>query len=249
MYSTNVYYYIPRQIVVLNVGNSPRRYNTVYAKPLTLHKGVDNVIQFQIINQDQRPVDITGKDIIFRFLNYNGTEVLVKKLLNNTLPMTGITQLELGAADVEDFDAQEGFYSLEIPVNDFDMPVFVDATSGARGKMSLVNSVLPAFVPSISVTIPGHTTPNLGDPPVTYYSSQINTMDNSILTVQQKFTGFTGTMNLEGSTTGVDWYDITEATEYDNITVTEGLTITGFHPYIRIKYVSTSGTVDNILVR
>ena len=33
----------------------------VYAKPLTLNKGVDNKIQFQFLNQEQKPVDITGK--------------------------------------------------------------------------------------------------------------------------------------------------------------------------------------------
>jgi hypothetical protein len=38
----------------------------VYAKPLTLNKGVDNRIQFQFLNQEQKPVDITGKSITCR---------------------------------------------------------------------------------------------------------------------------------------------------------------------------------------
>ena len=61
MYSTQVFVYTQRQIVVLLSGYSPRSYMPQYAKPLTLHKGVDNQIQFQFLNQQQKPVDITGK--------------------------------------------------------------------------------------------------------------------------------------------------------------------------------------------
>ena len=60
MYSTSVSYYIPRQTVVLYSGSSPRSYQTVYAKNLKIHKGIDNTLQFQFINQDQKPVDLPG---------------------------------------------------------------------------------------------------------------------------------------------------------------------------------------------
>ena len=46
MFSTQVFIYTQRQIVVLLSGYSPRSYMPQYAKPLTLHKGVDNQIQF-----------------------------------------------------------------------------------------------------------------------------------------------------------------------------------------------------------
>ncbi len=279
MYSTQVYNYIPRQIVVLNIGSSPRRYNTVYAKPLTLHKGVDNVIQFQFINQEEKPVDITSavtspNQITFRFISYDGTEVLLQKALtpswtgNTTnLNLTGILELRVTSGEVEDIDPQSGSYSLEIPrtirgngtvgttTTTFDMPVFVDANSGARGKLTLVDSVLPSHVPSMEVTIPSHSTPDPSSPPVTYYSSTVDTSANPVLTVQQNFTDFIGNVQLQGSTTGTDWYTITSPVEYDSNsyigsnTISSGTTIVGFHPYVRLKYVSTDGTVDKILAR
>ena len=79
MYSTSVFYYVQRNIVVLLSGYSPRRYMPVYAKPLTLHKGVDNQIQFQFLNQEQKPVDITGKSITCRILNYTGNDATTGK--------------------------------------------------------------------------------------------------------------------------------------------------------------------------
>ena len=183
-----------------------------------LHKGVDNKLQFQFLNQEQKPVDITGKDITCRIINYNGTEVLIKKGLTLELPATGIAYLELTAAELEDIPAQKCHYSLEIPVGEFDYPVFVDPAAGARGDINIVNSVLPSFVPSESVTIPtGQPFPNLDannsiDNALpnanTYYSSIINTQDNPILTLQAHYFEFNGDVTVEGTTSqqGSDWF-------------------------------------------
>jgi len=157
----------------------------VYAKPLTLNKGVDNKIQFQFLNQEQKPVDITGKSITCRILNYTGTQVLIRKALNLDFALTGIASLNLNAADIEDIDAQRAYYSLEIPVGEFDYPVFVDSNAGARGDMNIVNSVLPSFVPSQSVSIPtGQPFPNIsnssGNTNLVYDTSIINTQSNPV---------------------------------------------------------------------
>jgi len=259
-YSTAVFVYTQRQIVVLLSGNSPRAFMPVYAKTLNLHKGVDNKIQFQFLNQEQKPVDITGKTITCRIINYNGTEVLITRALTLELPLTGIAYLHLNAADLEDIDAQRCYYSLEIPVGEFDYPVFVDPAAGARGDINILNSVLPSFVPSEIVTIPtGQPFPNL-DPtnsttnPLsnanTYYTSIINTQDNPILTLQAHYTDFNGDVAIQGSTTqlNADWYEISTF-EYSNINTTKGYTIKGFHPFVRMVFTSNAGVVTNILAR
>lgn len=228
----------------------------VYAKPLTLHKGVDNQIQFQFLNQEQKPVDISGKDITCRIISYDGSEVLLSKALTLQLPYTGIAALIVNAAEIEDIDAQKAHYSLEIPVGEFDYPVFVDQNAGARGVMNIVNSILPAFVPSQPISIPtGQPFPNLN--PVansnsvanTYYSSVINTTDNPILTLQARYTDYYGNIVIEGSTiVDGDWYPI-EVHSYANTTDTYGYTVHGYHPYIRMQFVSNVGIVTNILAR
>lgn len=255
MYSTSVFYYIQRQIVVLLSGYSPRRYMPVYAKPLTLHKGVDNQIQFQFLNQEQKPIDITGKEITCRILNYAGNELLLQKALTLQLPATGIAALILNAADLENIDAQKCYYTLEIPVAEFDFPVFVDQNAGARGDLNIVNSVLPSFVPSQSVSIPtGQIFPNTGNVSnsnsVTYFSSTITTSDNPILTIQTQYTGYYGNVLIEGSTIiDGDWYPILVDADLANVTETKGYTFNGFHPYVRMTFTSNSGIVTNILAR
>jgi hypothetical protein len=231
----------------------------VYAKPLTLHKGVDNMIQFQFLNQEQKPVDITGKEISCRIISYDGSEVLFRKALTPQFAANGIAALITNAADLEDIDAQQGHYSLEIPVGDFDFPVFVDQNAGARGDMNIVNSVLPAFIPSSHITIPtGQPFPNLDSnnsianalPNAnTYYTSVINTEDNPILSIQAHYTQFNGDVTIEGSTiVSGDWYPITTTT-YSNVTDTFGYTVRGFHPYVRMVFTSNTGAVTNILAR
>lgn len=256
MYSTSVFVFTQRQIVILLSGFSARKYMPVYAKPLTLHKGVDNQIQFQFLDQEQKPVNITGKSITCRIISYDGTEVLLQKALTLQLPATGIAALILNASDIEDIPAQKAYYSLEIPVGEFNYPVFVDQNAGARGDLNIVNSVLPSFIPSMPITIPtGQPFPNLNPnansntTANTYYTSVINTENNPILTLQAQYSEYYGNVIIEGSTiVDNDWYPITTEA-YSNLSDTKGYTVTGYHPYIRMVFTSNVGVVTNILSR
>ncbi len=255
MYATSVFVYTQRQTVVLLIGNSPRKYMPVYAKPLTLNKGVDNRIQFQFLNQEQKPVDITGKSITCRILNYTGTEVLLRKALDLDFALTGIASLKVNAADIEGIDAQRAYYSLEIPVGEFDYPVFVDANAGARGDMNIVNSVLPSFVPSQTVTIPtGQAFPNIsnssGNTNLVYDTSIINTQSNPVLTIQTRYDEYYGNVAILGSSiVDGDFYVIQADDDLANVTETRGYTIHGYHPFVKVEFTSNSGAVTNILAR
>ena len=228
----------------------------VYAKPLTLHKGVDNQIQFQFLNQEQKPIDITGKEITCRVLNYEGNTILIQKALTLQLAATGICALLLNAADLENIEAQKCYYTLEIPVNSFDFPVFVDQNAGARGVMNIVNSVLPNFVPSYFITIPtSQAFPNTnqnnnGNSNLTYFSSVLSTSNNPILTIQTEYIEYYGNTTIQGSSiVDNNWYDIVTTEEVSNVTQTVGYIIQGFHPYIRMQFTSNAGAVANILTR
>lgn len=260
---TPVYLYNQRQyVVLLELSASAKiRYETVYAKELILNRGVDNVLEFALMNQEQKPVNITGKEITARILNYDGSEILIQKACTPILPVTGITSLIITAEELDSITHQQCYYSLEIPVDSFDKPVFVDSAGGARGVIRIVNSVLPRFVASENVTIPTHPHPETGTPR-TYYSSIIKTDEDNIVTIQTSLHNFTGSIQLQGSTLQ-DFsysYDITYPTNYVTQTGEVGITIDGYHPFIRIKIVNDgsppastsgvlSGDVSRILVR
>lgn len=253
---TQVYLYNQRQLVVL-LERSPvgaqRSYEKVYSKDLIISRGVDNLLEFSFINQNQKPVNISGKDITCRILNADGNTILIQKTLTPVLPVTGLTSLSLTKDDIENINTQYCYYSLEIPVDTFDYPVFVDSQGGARGVIRIVNSVLPSFVPSKNVTIPSHVpplgaagsqNPEVAPPgsgqPVTYFSSYINTAEAPVLSLQVTFNNFTGNVQWQGSTLEDFslWYPIDAPTSYTAETITDGFNLQGYHPFVRMMIVN-----------
>lgn len=250
MYSTIVYHYIPRQIVVINIGNSPRRYQNVYSKTLKLHKGVDNKLQFQFLNQEQKPIDVTGKEITMRLISYDGSMILYKKTLTPTLALNGLAEFTISSSDLSIMNPQKCYYSLEFPDSGFDLPVFMDNDSGARGVVNIVDSILPQRSQAQIITIPDHApVVNSG---ITYVSSVFTGNDNPVLSMQLYYTNYLGSVSIQGSTTGTssdtEWYDILSYS-YTNETATHGYVITGYHPYLRVKFMSGRGSVDKILAK
>lgn len=249
MYSTEIYQYIPKQLVVVDIGSSPRRYENVYAKTLKLHKGSDSRLQFQFLNQEQKPVDITGKEITFRLISYDNSTILLQKSLVNTLSLTGIAELRVNADNLSDITAQKCYYSLELPDElGFNVPGLIDKNSTGRGDIDIVNSVYPVRIPANHLTVLHDTTD--GMPAGMYNSSTLTTQYRSKITLQVSYDGYVGMATIQGSTNGTShWYTIEEFEYVDPVTGSEGHAITGYHPYIRIMFESTVGNVTNILAR
>ena len=265
-YTTSVYTYTVRQIVVVLSGTSPRKYMPVYSKSLTLNKGVDNQLQFQFLNQEQKPVDLSAiatanQQISFRAINSDGTAILLRKALTPVLDVNGIFVLNTTAAEIEDIVSQQCYYSLEWPSGNLNLPVFVDSKAGARGDLHIVDSVLPSFVPSETVTIPtDQSVPganaNANSEALTFFSSVINTQDNPILTTSIDYANYVGNLTIQGSTlVDADYYDIGNVYQYGNAANGEvesntiGYTINGYHPYIRLKFEANVGNIVTILAR
>lgn len=248
MYSTSVYNYTPKYQVVLFEGDSPRRYQIVYAKNLTLNKGVDNRIQFQFLNQEQKPIDLTGKQITFRFINSDGTSVDIQKTVNVTLALKGLANLTVTQAELMQIDAQIGSFSLDIVEGNLVLPIFTNSEADARGVCQVMDSILPKHIPSTNVTIPSHG--EISNSGTTYYSSVLGLNGSSKITLQAKLSNYSGNINVLGSTNvDADWYTIESLGNFTAETNTLGTTITGFHPYIQLQFTSTGGNIEHILAR
>jgi len=264
-YTTSVYTYTVRQVVVVLSGTSPRKYMPVYSKPLTLNKGVDNQLQFQFLNQEQKPVDLSSiatanQQISFRAINSDGDKVLLRKALTAVLDVNGIFVLNTTAAEIENIASQKCYYSLEWPSGNLNLPVFVDSKAGARGDLNIVDSILPSFVPSQAVTIPNDqtfpsNTANANSDAVTYFSSIINTQDSPVLTTSLDYANYVGNVTIQGSTL-IDsgFYDINSfrygnAANGNSESGTIGYTINGYHPFIKLKFEANVGNIVTILAR
>jgi hypothetical protein len=221
----------------------------VYSKNLKLHKGSDSRLQFQFLNQEEKPINITGKEITFRLISYDNNKVLLQKSLVNTLSLTGICELRINENDLSGLNTQKCFYSLELPDElGYSVPALMDKNNTGRGIIEIVNSIYPASISSKELSILNDTS---NDPVAgVYYSSVLATNYSRHNTIQLVYNIYRGTTYIMGSTTGTnEWFAIDSYTYSDPVTGSEQFSINGIFPYIQIKFESTIGTVEKILVR
>lgn len=266
MYSTTVYLYQQITKVLLvdtSGGYFTARYDPVYAKQLTVNKGVDNVLLFEFINQEEKPVNITGSQFVFRLLNQTGDQLLLEKPMVTLSAPLGRVKVVLDNADTINITAQPGSYSIERTAGDYVQAAYVDANSGARADCNIVDSILPSFVPSRELTIPtiyGKAQQLVPGPtnwpdwalypqPVNttqlteFYSSQIPTNGQALTTVKMDLDHFTGTVKFQAAQDYESvWYDVTQSWEFLDETSTQYFNVIGFHPLIRAAFNNSLGS-------
>ena len=269
MYSTTAYIYqqIQRILLIDTAGVGEvfvRRWQPVYAKKLTINKGVDNVILFEFINQDQKPVNITGSALMFRLINLEGDVQLLEKEMVILSAASGRAKVTLSAADTTELPTEPASYSIDRTSGNLTEAVFVDAQAQARADVDIQDSVLPEFVPSHTVTIPTIYGPEiyinpvfagnypdwaLNPPPVgnvqpnpERYSSFIPTTGASLTTFQFTMDHFTGNIKAQAAENYESvFYDVSNISVYLNKTGTEYINVLGYHPLLRLAVNSYSG--------
>lgn len=261
MYSTTAYLYQQIQTVLLvdiTGAYFDRRWNPVYAKNLKLNLGVDNVILFQFLNQDQKPVNISGATFTFRIISQNGENLLYAKELVSLSNTLGRAKVTIPSADTLQFQAQPASWSIEISSGVLNQAVFVDDYSGARGDIDIVDSVLPAFVASEILTIPSQAPDSS-----IYYTSTVTTEGTRLTTFQIDPVDFTGTLQVQGASDAVayttEWYNVNfeylatgntvSELEFTNTFSRFGINVEGFHPYIRLAFGVSNGNISAITYR
>jgi len=269
MYSTTAYLYqqITRVLLIDTADGETftYRYDPVYAKQLTINKGVDNVLLFEFINQEQKPVNITGSTFLFRVINTAGSTLLIQKPMVTLNAPLGRAKVTLTGPELLELLAEPATYSITRSSGNLTEAVFTDAQSGARAPINVVDSVFPQFVPSVPLTIPttklsaqgsadGTSFQNYpgadwywgGNPNgANYWSSFLNTEyyssfikpQNAITTIQMTLDGYTGTIKAQAAQ---DYeavpYNVTESTTYYNHTGTVYLNVIGWYPLLRLCF-------------
>jgi hypothetical protein len=242
MYSTTAYLYQQKQKVLLidtsGVGETfLRRWQPVYSKKLKIHRGVDNVILFEFVNQDQKPVNITGSTVTFRLISTNGNILLLSKDLEILSATTGRAKVTLLSTELDNLDAQPVGWSLErnTVTGTLYEPVFTDDYSGGRGTADIVDSVYPAFVPSEIMTVPTHKEQGI-DNPNRLHTSTAYVTGRELVTFQFEFDNFSGNVKAQGSKTQLGpWYDIGSQQQYINRELRDYWNIEGYHNYLRFE--------------
>jgi len=205
---------------------------------------------FEFINQDQKPVNITGSTFRFRLLNQAGDKLLVEKDMTVLSSSLGRVKVVLDTADTIEIVAQPGSYSIERTQGNYVQAAFTDDNAGARADCNIVDSVLPEFMASQPVSIPTINGKNSWPQPgpisrnylTEYYSSHIDTTGASLTTIKYDLEHYTGTLKVQAAQDYESvWVDVTESREYFDESGTFYINVVGFHPLLRLAINNSQG--------
>jgi hypothetical protein len=267
MQKISSYLYSNRVILLADLAGFTVEYTNVYQRNLKIYNGIDNTIEFDIKNADQKRIDLTTLPQI----ELNVMDVRGKALENSPYTVTptalkGIATVTIPQDDLDELSNQYLKYSVTaVNTAGADVLLYADTKFGAVGTIELVGDALPTFRDdrvyehfTQEIDLNGNVTNHTPAIATKFYEAEpTKTFDFDI-----DVTGFIGTIYLEGtenSTISVNSY--LDATPIRTITTTVATTTTinfndvdvGNYNYFRVtwkngNYNSAFGTVDKITV-
>ena len=249
------------------------RYRKVYNRNLKIHLGVDNRIDFQLRNSDQKSVSIDNTYLVFNIVDHDSQELIYQKdciKLSDDLSknLKGRYYITLTRDELLSFDPGAYQYSIVIETRTYIDEVnytvdsksitYTDSQYDAIGIIEVIGDVYGNIIESTVVREFNYVNPFTqgSDVPKWYESSIIDahpqtTTPQSIHTFQIYLTNYQGSVIIQGSTepqgaTPHKWIDLETISPSSSI---EYINIVGRWNWFRIKHIPISGSLDKILYR
>ena len=258
---------IPRYLVnnrtslVVNVTGFITEYRPVYQRNISIYSGIDNKLEFQLLNPDQKPINPTGSTIHFvafdenknQVFNYSTDQGITVLVANKGLFEVTITEND--ALNLKQQYLSYTIYLTNDTSNDNTL-TFADEQLNAIGTIYLNASALPGPRATVSVT---NFLQDSGDVTV-YYSDHISAEPaingNEALHTAAIYTdNYIGDVIVQASLENqIDytskWVDINTVTFTGNETTPAVTNFSGVYSYLRFKTtVNPSEKITKILVR
>ena len=270
-----VYLYVNKLDVFTTLTDtwSTERYRKVYNRNLKIFRGVDNRIDIQVRNNDQKASNIVGSTLVFNLVSQATKDLVLQKDFTAMELATGKVTVIVTAEEL--FDLDIGFYNYSIvkevraTVDSTDytvtskMPLYMDSQYDTVGTLEITGDVYGGVADSVIVNTFNYTNPFTQGAvePFPFYTSQIiDAAPNTspaypIHTFQFYTTNYTGTVEIQAS---LDAQGATPRDTKFSTVATVDLAnekyknVTGKYNWFRIKHIpatNNTGTVDKILYR
>lgn len=253
-------------------------YRKVYQRNLKIFRGVDNRIDLQLRNGDQKAIEIfSDQYVMFNLIGRGTQELILEKQglsTDDSSASRGRVYFTLTESDL--LDLEPGFYQYAIYVEtrvainadeytvSSKTPLYVDSQFGVVGTIEVSgdisgrlqsSTVVDAFSRHVDID---HPAPN-----EQYFSSIIDANPNtstssSLHTFQFYSTGYAGAVIIQGNiqpgSNPDTWVDIPD-TAFENgannfdPTAEPYKNVIGKWNWFRIKHTPTAGTIDKVLYR
>ena len=262
-------YIYPNKIqVVGNEAGLITEWRIVYQRVIKIYQGIDNVLEFDIKNGQQRRIDISALNMRCVIMDQLGEEIYTGPIV--PLQTKGLATFTIPSIELSNITTQFLKYSLYvINQNGTLSPIYGDVDYGMIGQMELITNALPkAIEPQIIDTFRYLYDHDSTEWIKTFYSEAVEiNAPNDFVTTPVTNVEFRAT-NLDAEiwvqvtdyaviSAATPWYDIeyfsiTPTTTHVYKTYTDITNYSNNIGWMRIKYIPSSistGTLDKVIVR
>lgn len=255
MQKISSYLYSNRIQLLADLADFSVEYTNVYQRNVKIYNGIDNVLEFDIKNADQKRIDLTMFDSLsLNIMDQAGNALPSSPYTVTPLDQTtkkGIAKVTIPATDLETLTPQFFTYSVTGLSNAEPVILYADTRFGALGKLELVGNAVPvdqgqktstynSFTAEIDLK--GTPTYHSGAIPAKFYEA----VPSSNFDFQVNLIGFTGSIWIEAtnkSTINLEAFKNSgylRSATYDNYTgvwtpATVDITGTDYQ-YFRVSY-------------
>jgi hypothetical protein len=237
-------------------------YRPVYTRDLKVYRGIDNRIQFRLLNADQKPVIITGTPVFVAF-DENNSKVLEYFATvtddGSTRDTRGMFEVTITERDLLDIRQQYLHYNVYIEDNfEHRTLTYSNRNFDGSGTIYIDGRSFPGPKPSIVVNsfyqVGTEWTAGTNPTDAIYAYPGTNGFD-ALHTVAVYSTGYVGTVRvqatLENQLSGInDWFDVKEIVLVGNETDPVSVNFNGVYNYLRFVFDNDPRqTIAQILVR
>ena len=242
-----------------------QRFRQVYQRTFKIYRGVDNILDFMVRNQDQKTIVIADRYAVLNILNNETRELILSK--EGEFDGSSVGKVRFTLSESELLDIEPGYYKFTLRLEDrtyidsVDYVVnsstllYVDSQFSADSTIEILGDISGEPKDSLEIkefTREWNADANEDD---VFYSSIIDakpeiSRPSSIHTFAFYSSSYDGSVKIQGNldpgSSPTNWVDLLEFTPSSNV---EYKNITGKYNWLRIQHQPSQGTLDKILYR
>lgn len=249
-----------RITIVANLAGFVTEYRQVYSRQVKVYKGIDNVLEFRLMNADQRPIDTTGYIPKFIAIDDDGLLAIEKdgEILDDGSSSTrGLFTVTLTEQDLLRFEQQYLRYNIYLEdMDQQDVLTYSHSNFDNDATIFVDTRTFPNPKPSLEVT----QFRQLNTNSIYWFTSAISAQPgingNEALHTAAIYSGqFVGDIIVQATldaevTESTTWADVQQVIFTGGETEPTPVNLVGTFNYIRFKAIGDpTATVEKILVR
>lgn len=246
--------------IIADVAGFITEYRPVYQRHLQVYKGIDNVIQFRLLNADQKPINTQGYTPKFRAFDENLNLIIEHDgvvLDDGSSATKGLFTVTINENDLLNVKQQYLSYTIYlVDSNEDNIITYTDTHFGNNGVIKISSEAFPGAKSSKSISAFNQSSYDSG----LYNSDAIDAEPgingNEALHTAAVYTnGYVGNLvlqvTLENQVTGTtEWADLHTLTFDGTETEPTPINFNGVYNYIRFQAdANPANTIEKILVR